>query len=188
MWKSLIKGLVVAALVCSASAQAAIVEFGALLDGGQEVPSVATPGNGSAFVLFDSITKELTWNLSFRDLLAPVNVPGGGPTAHIHEAPTGSNGPVAIFIDSTNPGTVVSGEGKTTGIFTGAAVLDASVEAALFAGDLYFNLHTAAFTSGEIRGQILPGSVTVVPLPGAFMLLGSALGGLTMVRRRRTVL
>ncbi|MEQ8233247.1 MAG: CHRD domain-containing protein [Gammaproteobacteria bacterium] len=184
MTRYLLRGLVLASFLCTASAQAAIFEFGALLSGAQEVPAVATPGNGSALVLFDSASKELVWNLSFRDLLAPVNTAGSGPTAHIHEAPAGSNGPVKIFIDSTNPGTLVSGEGKSEGIFAGAAVIDAALESALFAGNLYFNLHTPASTSGEIRGQILPASVTVVPLPGALLLLGPALGGMLLCHRR----
>ena len=37
---------------------------------------------------------------------------------------------------------------------------------------------------GMAGGQILPGAVTVVPLPGAVLLLGSALGGMALVRRR----
>ena len=55
----------------------------------------------------------------------------------------------------------VDGVGKTEGIFAGVQILSAAQELALKAGDLYFNLHTAAAPGGEIRGQI------TVPVPAA---------------------
>jgi len=156
------------------SAQAAILEFGALLTGDQETPPTATTATGSAFVLFDDISKEFVFNLSFTGLTAPV------VASHVHTAPVGVAGAVAFDI----AGMLVDGTGKSTGIFAGLTILSATQELALKAGDLYFNLHTATFPGGEIRGQILPGSVTIVPLPGAVLLLGSAFGGLLLTRRR----
>lgn len=182
--RKLVPGLAGLMLLFAGQTQAAVVEFGALLSGAQEVPAVDTPGNGSGFFLFDDATKEFTWNISFRDLKEPVGV--GSPTAHVHEAPAGVNGPVKFFIDSSNTGTVIDGTGKTEGIFLGVQTLDAALETALFAGDLYVNLHTAFATGGEIRGQILPGSVTVVPLPAGVWLLASAAGLLLLRRRRHT--
>lgn len=176
---------------------AATVEFGAILSGGAEVPSVSTPGNGEAFIVFDDTTGELAWLISFDDLLGPVGVAGAGPTptAHIHAVapgtpdPSAANGGVVILLDSTNPGTIISGEGKTSGIFAGAQILDLVGEAGLidqlFAGELYINIHTDAVPSGEIRGQILGASVSVVPLPMAAWMLLSGLSGLIVVGRNK---
>ena len=175
-----------AAAVCLlmvGGAHAAVTGFGALLSGAQEVPAVTTPGSGQALVLYDDSTMEFVWNLSFEDLLAPVGV--NSPTAHVHNAPAGVNGPVEFFIDSSNAGTTVDGTGKTEGIFAGVQILDAAQETALFAGNLYFNLHTEFSPGGEIRGQILPAEIKVVPVPPALVLLGSALGVVAYARRRR---
>lgn len=165
-------------LVSAVNAQAAVIEFASILNGASETPPNASPGTGSAFVLFDDATKQLVWNLSFSGLLAPVTA------AHIHTGAAGVAGPVAFGIDAaSNPGVFVDGIGKTTGIFAGVSVLSLAQETSLFAGDLYFNLHTSAFPGGEIRGQILPGGVTVIPLPGALVLMVSAIGGFAGVRR-----
>ena len=177
---------------------AATVEFGAILSGGAEVPSVVTPGNGEAFIVFDDVTGELAWLISFDDLLGPVGVAGSGPTAHIHAVtpgtpdPSAANGGVVLFLDSTNPGTIISGEGETSGIFAGAQTLDLVGDAGLidqlFAGELYINIHTDAVLSGEIRGQILAASVSVVPVPMAAWLLLSGLSGLLAFGRQKPAL
>ena len=166
----------------------ATVEFGAILSGGAEVPSVVTPGNGEAFIVFDDETGDLAWLISFDDLLGPV------VAAHIHAVapgiadPSAANGDVVIFLDSTNDGTIISGEGATSGIFTGSQTLDLIGEEALidqlFAGELYINVHTSAVPTGEIRGQILGASVSVVPLPMAAWMLLSGLSGLLVVGRK----
>lgn len=174
MLKKFAKTAIAVTFLVAGSAQAAVINFGALLTGGQETPPNASPATGSAFVLFDDITKEFVFNLSFSGLTAPITV------AHVHKAPVGVPGPVEFDI----AGLLVDGTGKTTGIFAGLKVLSAAQETALMAGELYFNLHTSTFPGGEIRGQILPAGITVVPLPGAVLLLGSAFGGLLLTRRR----
>lgn len=162
-------------LVATPLAQAAVFEFGAELDGAQEVPGVVTPGSGEALVLFDDVTSELAWLVFAEDLTDVVT------GAHVHNAPAGANGPVEFFLSGVGFDTL---SGNTTGILQGVAALGAPQIAALFAGELYINIHTAAVPSGEIRGQILPADVTIVPIPAAAGLMFWALGGLALVSRR----
>ncbi len=60
----------------------------------------------------------------------------------------------------------------------GNAIITASQENDLLAGLLYVNLHTTAFSGGEIRGQ-----VTVVPEPTTLTLLALGLGLVAVGRR-----
>jgi hypothetical protein len=70
-----------------------------------------------------------------------------GVAAHIHEAPSGSNGPVIVPMEKTG-----ENEWSTKG---GAKLTDAQFES-YKAGRLYFNVHTPQNKGGEVRGQIRP--------------------------------
>ena len=163
--------------------QAAFHGFGASLDPSQEVPPVVgSIGTGLGFFVFDDVTKILTWDISFTGLTGPIHtVASGLPTAHIHSDPGGS---IEIFLDTTNPDTIMSGEGLSAGRFIGSTTtvpMTPAQEALLFAGGLYVNLHTTFAPTGEIRGQIL--STVLVPIPAATWMLGSALFTMLGVRR-----
>jgi len=67
--------------------------------------------------------------------------------AHIHEAAAGANGAIVI------PLTKVSD--NVCAVPADAKLTDAQYEA-YRAGRLYFNIHSEANRSGEIRGQIKP--------------------------------
>ena len=64
---------------------------------------------------------------------------------------------------------------------------DALVDS-LFDGELYFNIHTADFPAGEVRGPIVMGAASV-PIPIGLLtgLTGLGTAGLAMRRRRRRV-
>jgi hypothetical protein len=115
--------------------------------------------------------------------------------AHIHCcAPLGTNAGVATRI----PAFLGFPLGGTSGNYTsqvfnltdaafynpafitlqgGLALAEAAFIAGLEAGQSYFNIHTANFGGGEIRGQL-----EQTPLPAAALLFGSALLGFGLMR------
>lgn len=113
--------------------------FSAALDGPQEVPAVASPGRGWGIVRFEPTTSQV------RIFLHHENLTGAPAAAHLHQAAFGVNGPIVVPLVAASPNS-----------FTGSAVLAPAAAAALIAGDTYLNVHTAAFASGEIRGQVVP--------------------------------
>jgi hypothetical protein len=68
--------------------------------------------------------------------------------AHIHLGPRGKNGKIIIPLTK-------SSDGNTWSVPAGAKLTDAQYEA-YKAGNLYVNVHSAAYKGGEIRGQLKP--------------------------------
>jgi hypothetical protein len=117
-------------------------KFMAMLTGGEEVPPTSSTGNGSADITWNSETKELSWKIDFSGLTGPATA------AHFHgpAAPGENAGPVVPIEDLESPS-----EGKAT--LTDAQAAD------LAAGKWYVNVHTDANPQGEIRGQVMEGSM-----------------------------
>jgi hypothetical protein len=108
------------------------------LSGEQEIPPVTTPGSGTG-----------TFNVGEdKSVSGKVTISGLTPlVAHIHEAPAGSNGPIIIPLTKTS---------DTVWVIPAGAKLTDAQYASYKAGNLYYNFHTEAHKSGEIRGQIKP--------------------------------
>jgi hypothetical protein len=116
--------------------------FTARMSGLQEVPANNSPGRGFGRVVLNAAETQITASFYFENLSA--NTISG----HIHSpALPGANAPV--LFDMSPPLGVTRGQAvDRTFNVTPAQVAD------LRAGLWYFNVHTTAFTGGEIRGQI----------------------------------
>ena len=114
------------------------ITFKATLNGTSETPTNTSMATGSATFTYDEATYILTGTITFTGI-----TPSAG---HIHKGAVGVAGGVIFPLTS---GTITSPLSFTS------PVLDATQRADLLAGLYYVNLHTAAFPSGEIRGQLV---------------------------------
>ncbi len=112
--------------------------FSSTLTGAQEVPSVTSIGSGTGVVSVDPATNQLRATIVTADI--------NGTQAHIHLGATGVAGPVVFSLTENEAG---------SGVWTTTATLTTDQLTQLTAGNHYFNVHTAAYPDGEIRGQIL---------------------------------
>ncbi|WP_420473872.1 CHRD domain-containing protein [Noviherbaspirillum sp. ST9] len=124
--------------------------FLSALRGSQEVPPTVSAALGSGTVLVNPVNRQLTAGVTTSGLT--------GTAAHIHEAAPGVSGPIIIPLAESVTG---------SGIWTANTVLTESQFNALLAGNLYFNVHSTAFPNGEIRGQILPQTISLEFITGA---------------------
>jgi hypothetical protein len=133
--------VVVSAVIVLFAGYAASVlsdEVKVTLSGNQEIPPVTTSalGTGTFTVGAD---KSVSGSVTVSGMSATV--------AHIHEAAAGTTGSIVI------PLTKISD--NVWAVPAGAKLTDAQYES-YKAGNLYYNVHSAAYKSGEIRGQIKP--------------------------------
>jgi CHRD domain len=109
----------------------------ATLSGASEVPAVTTTARGTATGNYSTASKILNLTVTYD---------GMTPTAwHIHNAATGTNGPVVF-----NFGTAFS----TPFTYATPFGLAADQETNLLAGNNYVNIHSTRNPGGEIRGQL----------------------------------
>ena len=113
----------------------------ARLSGDQEVPAVTTPGQGVAAFTLNETRDTLFVQAAFSGLSGAIT------SAHVHDGASGVAGPVV-----TNLLTMVRGN-RMSGYLTGADIAPAKLTKYL-RGGYYINVHTAANSGGEIRGQI----------------------------------
>jgi CHRD domain-containing protein len=142
-YQTAVQGLV----ITEASGGPALTNFKSNLNGSQEVPtptSLNCTGTGTLTLNADNT---ITCSVTFSNLTGPA------AAAHIHLSPPGVAG--GIIIGLTLPAGGASP--ATCPTTTPLTPLTADQLTALRQGNLYFNVHTAANSNGECRGQIVAG-------------------------------
>jgi hypothetical protein len=125
--------VVAAALALPASAATSIP-----LNSGQEPAGGEAGGHGFFSYTIDGT--EFCWTLSWRGIADPLD-------GHVHFAPRGTAGPIAIDLDTDDVGGPdVSGCRMITAALASAITSDP--------GAYYVNLHNAGFQAGAIRGEL----------------------------------
>lgn len=126
-----------ALLMLGTPAFAEEVIFSAQLLGSAAVPPNDSAGSGSVEATLDTETKVFKWSATYEGLTGPATA------AHFHGPadPGQTAGPVVPVEDLESP-------------MEGEATLDDAQIADLQAGKWYFNIHTAQYPDGEIRGQL----------------------------------
>jgi hypothetical protein len=184
-----------AAIACVQSAQAAIVSYNLIGNGGagllgtNERPSPVAGGYAGgeigAGITFDTDTNILTINIAWGTANGFTNLSSTVSNAHIHGPVAGSS--LADYMNGT------AGVPSGFGIFTNVPAVtspsaggisvtrtfNATQAAQLAAGQFYVNIHTNNNGGGEIRGNLVP-----IPEPSAAAMI-LALGALTIGKRRR---
>jgi hypothetical protein len=129
---------VVTVLSAGYSGSASSDELKVTLSGGQEIPPVTTSATGTGTITVGA-DRSVSGNVTISGMAVTV--------AHIHEAAAGKNGPIVVPLTKTSD--------SIWSVPADVKLTDAQYES-YKAGNLYFNIHSAANKSGEIRGQIKP--------------------------------
>jgi CHRD domain len=115
---------------------AAVTNLTAVVNSAQQVPlnSSTSTATGEFVGTYTSSNRQLAYTVTYR---------GFTPTeAHIHSGPPSAQGPVAIpFANLTSP-------------ITGTVTLSLDQANDLLNNRMYVNMHSAAYSNGEIRGDI----------------------------------
>ncbi len=182
------------AVATSFPAGAAILLYSALLSGANESPANASPGSGSVLLTVDTLTDTLRVQTSFTGLDGLVSaahihcctaIPGDGNIGVATQTPTFPGFPSGVSsgtydatfdltLDASFNGGFITNNGGT------ALTAQSALLSGLDQDRAYFNIHTSAFSNGEIRGFL-----QAVPEPGSLALMLMGVGTLTVLRRRQ---
>ncbi|SDH19801.1 CHRD domain-containing protein [Bradyrhizobium sp. Rc2d] len=130
--------LVGSVVATSGMANAEAVKLQAELKGSNEVPPNSSSGSGKAEAAYDTVTKVLTYTVTYAGLTGPAM------GAHFHgPGEAGKNAGIVLpFKTVQSP-------------IQGSATLTDAQAADLLTGKWYANIHTAANPGGELRGQMM---------------------------------
>jgi CHRD domain len=122
--------------------QASEIRVAAAMNAAQEVPAPNGSVSGGRGAFAATVSRSgsgatMSWELAFGGLTGSANA------AHVHIAPRGQAGGVAVPLC-----------GPCQSPASGTATIDANVLQALESGGAYVNVHTPTNAAGEIRGQI----------------------------------
>lgn len=143
-----VRGLLFAGVLCAVVSPsfAQVLELRATINAAQEVPANSSPAAGSAIMLYDV-------GANTFDLIVSINgLANTASASHIHEAAAGTNGPVVTNLGADAVYRRTGNELRAT--FRGLTY--GGDRRRLIRGEAYFNLHSAQFPGGEIRGQLVP--------------------------------
>lgn len=137
--KTLLAAAAVTIMLGPVAALAETLHFSAILTGADEVPPNDSAGTGTLEATFDTETMIFSWTVTYEGLTGPAGA------AHFH-------GPAN---PGENAGPMIPIEGDLASPIQGQATLTNDQATALQGGLLYFNIHTAQFGGGELRGQVV---------------------------------
>ena len=153
---SLAGAAALALLAGTASAEAQVMNFTALLSGANETPGIASGAGGTAAVTLNTATRTVTYRVDVY------NMPSGTTAAHFHAGGPGVAGPVVVnFTVQAN----ISNDFSISGTATAADLVARQPQGigswddfiqALTLGQIYVNVHSSVNPGGEIRGQVVP--------------------------------
>ena len=166
MKNPMLRSVLIAGAFCALAlaSRAQVVQFNASLTAAQETTASTSTATGSAIVLYDV-------NANTFDLIVTLNNFANTITAsHLHEGAIGVAGPVVTGLGDE---TIYSRSGNTlTAVIR--SVTHLGTKLTLLENGAYYNIHSAQFPGGEIRGQLiaqpkrLVASMTVAQEQAAF--------------------
>lgn len=114
-----------------------------VLTGAQQIPANGSRAIAIGVAIVDSANRTMVASITSLGI--------AGLGAHIHRAASGSNGDTVFSLNETSAG---------SGIWAARAALSDLQLNAFTSGSYYFDIHTAAFPNGEIRGQMVASAGT----------------------------
>ena len=149
-----VRRILIAGALCAlaASAAAQVVEFRATINQAQENPATGSPASGNAIMFYNVGTNTFDLMVSISGMANPATA------SHIHEGAVGANGPVVTNLGAD---AVYTRSGSNlTATFRDVRHLGSPLT--LLQGGAYYNIHSAQFPGGEVRGQLMARPVRLV--------------------------